>query len=310
MKLFYCHIPLGNFGDDLNAYLWPKLMPDAFTGTVLYQPKVKPKIALPSPDTTLFVGIGTLISSEIPETATKHVFGSGFGYGTLPPHDASWHYHCVRGPLTAEALGLDPQKAITDPAMLVRLLPRATPKKYNFSFVPHWEMALSGDWERVCRMLGINYIDPRWKPERVIDEIAATRTLITEALHGAIVADSLRVPWIPVSSEHTILKFKWQDWCGSVGLSYSPASVPTFWMPRPTVGGLINTAKGMRAAATLYSLMQFGAPILSRDSVIERVTDRLVSALEEFCRTYHFTLALPPQAHDIAGDAMPAQPVQ
>lgn len=296
MKLFYCHIPLGNFGDELNTYLWPKLMPDAFSGTVQYQPKAKTQISMSDPDTTLFVGIGTLIRSEIPDRATKHVFGSGIGYGSLPPHDANWHYHCVRGPLTAKALGLDADKAITDPGVLVRLLPRNAAKTHDFSFIPHWEMALSGDWQRICRLIGINYIDPRWEPARVIAEIAKTRTLITEALHGAIVADSLRVPWIPVSSDYTILKFKWQDWCSSVGLDYAPAAVPTFWQPRPGVGRLINAAKGVQAAVTLFSLTRFGQPLLSKDGVIESVTDRLVGTLADFCKEHDYTLNLSPQA--------------
>src|SRR5262249_35878333 len=44
------------------------------------------------------------------------------------------------------------------------------------------------------------------------------------ALHGAIAADTLRVPWIPVhdSRNDDTLLFKWQDWCLSVGLDHQP----------------------------------------------------------------------------------------
>ncbi|GAA0535974.1 succinoglycan biosynthesis protein ExoV [Rhizomicrobium palustre] len=285
MKLFYCHIPEGNFGDDLNTYLWPKLLPGAFSGTLQYRPKVSPKIALDGPD-PLFVGIGTLIHSELPAGVTKHVFGSGYGYGKLPAKDGSWHYHCVRGPLTAKALGLTADKAIADPAILTRLLHRAPVKKlHRVSFIPHWEMALSGDWEKVCRLLGIHYIDPRWRPARVIGDIHATRTLITEALHGAIVADALRVPWMAVSSHHTILNFKWEDWCQSVDLTYAPTSVPTFWKPRPGLPGkLINGAKQLQAAATLAYLMRAGHPHMSRDAVLENRTERLLDTLAQFSR--------------------------
>lgn len=284
MKLFFCRIPDGNFGDDLNPYLWPRLIPGAFDGTVEYRPKDNHAIDLANPADELFVGIGTLIRRELPATAVKHVFGSGFGYGE-PPTDANWHYHCVRGPLTAARLGLAPEIAITDPAVLIRLLPLpAGGKRHRVSFIPHWEMALSGDWQAVCRLAGIHYIDPRDTPEAVIADIAATETLITEALHGAIVADALRVPWIPVSSKHTILDFKWKDWCGSVGLTYAPAPVPTFWRPRPHIGGLINGAKRMHAAAALTYLRGAGQMQLSADGVLENRIARLVDVLDEFCK--------------------------
>ena len=87
--------------------------------------------------------------------------------------------------------------------------------------------------------------------------------MITEALHGAIVADALRVPWMPVSSYHTILPFKWEDWCRSVGLAYAPSSVPTFWKPRPgALGPIINTAKEVQAALALSYLARWGKPQL------------------------------------------------
>lgn len=295
MKLFYCRIPAGNFGDDLNPYLWPRLLPDAFDGTVEFRPKDTEPITLPASGTELFVGIGTLIRGDMPVAAVKQVFGSGFGYGALPDRDTNWHYHCVRGPLTAAKLGLDPAKAITDPAVLVRLLAReVVDKRHAFSFIPHWEMALSGEWERVCRLLGINYIDPRQPPADVIETIAQTRTLITEALHGAIVADALRVPWIPVSSQHTILNFKWEDWCRSVGVVYAPAPVPTFWTPRPHIGWLINGGKRLQAAAKLSGLMRGGAPVLSADGVIENRIERLLSTLDGFCRSRGYTLNATP----------------
>ena len=296
MKLFFCRIPAGNFGDDLNPYLWPRLLPDAFDGTIEFRPKDREPISLPDPATPLFVGIGTLIRGDLP-AAPKHVFGSGVGYGALPAaSDTSWHYHCVRGPLTAAKLGLETAKAITDPAVLVRLLPReATAKRHRFSFIPHWEMALSGAWERVCRLAGLNYIDPRQPPETVIAAIQQTETLITEALHGAIVADALRVPWIAVSSRHTILDFKWHDWCGSVGLAYAPAPVPACWSPRPHIGGLINGAKQIQAAMKLAGLMRGGQRLLSADGVLENRIDRLLTTLAGYCKANGLRLNASPQ---------------
>src|SRR5439155_10040399 len=48
-----------------------------------------------------------------------------------------------------------------------------------------------------------------------------------ESLHGAIVADALRVPWVPLRirrNPHTS-PFKWEDWCSSMELPYGPTDV-------------------------------------------------------------------------------------
>jgi succinoglycan biosynthesis protein ExoV len=39
-------------------------------------------------------------------------------------------------------------------------------------------------------------------------------------MHGAILADTLRVPWIPVITSPIINVFKWRDWTMSLGLDY------------------------------------------------------------------------------------------
>lgn len=46
----------------------------------------------------------------------------------------------------------------------------------------------------VCQQAGVEYIDPAGKVENVIAAISGSQVLISEAMHGAIVADTLRVP--------------------------------------------------------------------------------------------------------------------
>lgn len=214
MKLYYFKDDEGNFGDDLNPWLWQQLFPDFFNDT----------------DKDLFVGIGTLLNHRIPAAPAVTVFGSGHGYGELPLVNANWKFYCVRGPLTAKTLGLPAELAITDPASLAAQL-HTTPvqKQYKISFMPHCESARLGDWEKVCRIAGIHFLDPRKPYLEVFDGIRQSELLLTEAMHGAILADSFRVPWIPVKAYPHISEYKWQDWLMSVQVKADFSTIAPIW---------------------------------------------------------------------------------
>ena len=106
MKLYYYQDAAGNFGDDLNPWLWYGMAPELFD----------------QDDSSLLVGIGTLINNKVPAQPRKLVFGSGVGYNGAPQVDANWKFYCVRGPLSAHTLGLDPSLALTDPAVYLAQL--------------------------------------------------------------------------------------------------------------------------------------------------------------------------------------------
>ncbi|CAM3879677.1 polysaccharide pyruvyl transferase family protein [Rheinheimera salexigens] len=201
MKLYYFKDEQGNFGDDLNPWLWDSLLPGLLNDV----------------DDHLFVGVGTLLNHRIPVAQRTTVFGSGHGYGQLPNITSSWQFYCVRGPLTAKALGLAPTLAITDPACLVPLFYQPQHSiQYKVSFMPHCDSARLGDWAAVCKLAGMHFIDPRQPYLEVFAEIQRSALLLTEAMHGAILADSFRTPWIPVKAYSHISEYKWQDWLLSV----------------------------------------------------------------------------------------------
>jgi succinoglycan biosynthesis protein ExoV len=207
MKLWYYRDSIGNFGDDLNPWLWDRLLPGFFDGV---------------PD-SLFLGIGTIIRHGLPEHARKIVFGAGMGYGDPPVLDPTWEFHCVRGPMTAARLGLPARYAVTDAAALVATVFDSTRyHRRHVSFMPHHVSAALFDWRRLCRQLGIQYLDPSAPVRRTLAQIAQSRVVIAGAMHGAIIADTLRVPWIPVLIYEHINPFKWADWCASLDLEYSP----------------------------------------------------------------------------------------
>lgn len=234
MKLHYFKDPLGNFGDDLNAWLWPRLIPDLLDD---------------DPD-ALFVGIGTLINHRLPAAPHKHVFGSGYGYGQPPQIDERWHFHAVRGPDTARALGLPPHTAVTDAAVLVRAVdrPAAAGPRSTVGAIFTGQSLAEHDWQQVCEPLGVRFISCHWDVERVMREMLACDVLLCEAMHGAIVADALRVPWIPITCNEDILAFKWQDWLSTLSLRYEPSRVTPLHRGHESAGAAQRLKNGVKRA--------------------------------------------------------------
>ncbi|MEM9923595.1 MAG: polysaccharide pyruvyl transferase family protein [Cyanobacteria bacterium P01_D01_bin.50] len=294
MELYYFRFPNGttNFGDDLNPWLWEKLLPDVFDGD----------------NKSIFVGIGTLLNKGLPKANKTAVFGSGVGYGGggLPTIDESWKIYCVRGPLSAKKLGIAPELAVTDGAALIRRVYKpSTEKRTKFAYMPHIRLAIEGDtaWKDICEEAGISYIDPRWTTETVLSAICQTEVLLTEAMHGAIIADALRVPWVPVVTSTLILPFKWQDWCSTVGLEYEPK----FLMPSnklyPIASGIepslrflkkytlqapgrllksLFQKESKKMATQLVDIAKTSQPNLSSDIRIEQLTVQLEERLQQF----------------------------
>jgi succinoglycan biosynthesis protein ExoV len=234
--------------------------------------------------TTQFVGIGTLLNDRLPEAARTIVFGAGVGYYGPPQRSDTWSIYCVRGPLSARALGLDGDAAVTDPGALVARLEPPTPaaERWTYAFMPHWESEPDG-WQAVCARIGCGFIDPRGDPATVLAALRKTDMLITEAMHGAIVADALRVPWIPVRTREAINSFKWDDWCQSMALHYRPQVLPTIWPAVPQTGIVARArrqAKLAIAARTLARLARQAEPIISRAEVLRDRLDRLEERLD------------------------------
>lgn len=285
MRLYFHKDPLGNVGDDLNPWLWPRIFPGLFDGEVFHEPARRDP--LPS-STPLFVGIGTLLNENIPAENPKLIFGSGVGYGGPPNIDEKWEFIFVRGPLTAKKLGLPPDLAIVDPAVLAVDYFTATSRSPGtLAYMPHCASARAADWNGICDELGLRFIDPHWPVERVLHEISSTSTLLTEALHGAIFADSFRIPWVPINTSPVVLDFKWQDWCASVGLTYQPIRLETLW---GAGSGLLSAAKyrikRYVVKEQLRRLIRRNSPLLSDENKNRAVRDRLYEKVSAFSERF------------------------
>lgn len=203
MKLLYYQGSINNFGDDLNSIIWPSLAPDLFIRD----------------DEQGFLGIGTVIGMSTPEVKSLHVFSSGVGYNPVNDLSLPTKFWCVRGPLSASHLNLSPKIALTDGAILLpQIMNVKSNTRFSVSIIPHWETIVRGGWTEVSQALGYNLIDPTHEIPDIIEAIIGSQLILTESLHGAIVADAYGIPWLPFCTSGNFSLFKWEDWSASVGL--------------------------------------------------------------------------------------------
>ena len=137
------------------------------------------------------------------------MLGAGAGLGTLPVVDARWQVLGVRGLLTASALGLPPALAIGDPAVLVAEHVAPAAARRGVGFMPHYASMAHWDWRRTVEGLGLVFVDPCAPVEATLAQIAGLESLVSEAMHGAIVADALRTPWVGVAIDPGFYDWKW-----------------------------------------------------------------------------------------------------
>lgn len=284
MRPFY-YSSTTNFGDHMNGWLWKELEPDLLVGD---QPRL--------------IGVGSLLSRNLDLVqGDKVVFGTGSGYSSLPTPEqaANWKIYCVRGPLTAKHLGLPADKAITDAAWLINRLPKyntLTESRDKVVFVPHWTSSTYGNWGPQCARMGIEFVDPFWPAARVFHAIANAKLAIVESLHGAIMADYYRTPWIAVASKKRVLKYKWLDWCASLHVPYLPFVLPPSDYLDAKIQGVPmdvpkTGAQPIEVAADTFDVPQ-SAPPAQKPTAVYRAKIRAKSVVRPLRTTVFKTLAL------------------
>jgi succinoglycan biosynthesis protein ExoV len=295
MFLYHWQGHARNFGDELNTLLWPSLLPGYFDDDA----------------SEIFLGIGSVLDSRHPAGARKTVAGAGYGgYRTLPSIDESWTIHWVRGPRTAGLLGLPAALGIGDPASLIdddRMAAmlgagwrQAAAGCHDVGFMPHFETACRGAWQRAAAEAGLAFIDPRDDPRAVLAAVARCRLLLSEAMHGVIVADALRVPWVPIAPFAPIHAAKWDDWAAAMSTSITFEALP------PSSFGEHLRLSGFAGCRVARSLLDHGerrlrtvaaahfaeraasalrraadaSPCLTEDRALDRSRDRMWAALD------------------------------
>lgn len=226
MNINYCKIAGGNFGDDLNLLLWPRLFPglQAMTSELS------------------FYGIGTLLDGQHAPARRKVVLGAGLGEQGAARPNASWEFYWVRGPLTAREFGLPASLGIGDPALL---WPGLEPAGQAYTggpvgLIPHYQTWDSFDWPEVARQAGMVAINPRQAPQLVIEQMRQCSRILTESLHGAICADAMGIDWAPCVMAHRFNDFKWRDWLATIDREFAPLVLHKSLLRSVSVGKVVR----------------------------------------------------------------------
>ncbi len=274
MKLFF-HSE-NNVGDQLNSWLWEDLL-----GVPVDE--LMPRDAL-------FIGIGTILRNTIPANPrTKYVMGAGCGYDPPPTLTEDWNLIMVRGPLTAKLLGISEDVAVSDPGILVRRYYQKNPNAAKVGFMPHYSSAILCDWESICADADITFLNPMFKIDDLMKDFSECRLIITEAMHGAIMADALRVPWVAVKTRGSILKFKWMDWAQSLDISFKFQYLPPPY--RAGLKGRLGALLRPLVVSRLRSIRNQPG-ILSRVDILDSASREIERRLREFKSKCSFPISL------------------
>jgi hypothetical protein len=209
-RLFW-HVGTPNFGDDINPALFSLLGDRPMR---LQTNRARPH----------FLGMGSIL-----EKATAHsiVLGSGFLRPPAAKVVTSARIVAVRGKLSREALGAGDEILLGDPMVLLDHVFRPAPgKRHALGVVPHVS-EVAAFRRRACP--GLRVIDPAESPWKVVEAIASCERIMSQSLHGLIVADALGVPnlWLAPSASMAGGEFKFHDYFSTLDspkLAHAPAA--------------------------------------------------------------------------------------
>lgn len=200
-----------NWGDELNFYflsnLFNKKLVDYYKGA----------------KNENYSFIGSIISDNFLDNNTI-IWGSGVQVKT--DMKAKPKKVCaVRGPLTRKFLkekGIDCPEIYGDPSLLLPYYyyPEL-PKKYEIGFIPHWSSIDSLQAKRFAKDKRVHLIKLKdyknWL--NVIDEILSCKYIVSESLHGLIMAEAYNIPnlWVDITLKN-MYDIKYHDFFLSIGL--------------------------------------------------------------------------------------------
>lgn len=210
-----------NWGDDLNWYFLKEISkrPIALYNKLSLAFRLKLKN---------YLVIGSTIDMLCKENT--EVWGAGLIYGDQALSVQPKKVYAVRGPLTRDALlkqGIDCPEVYGDPALLLPLYYQSNQeKKYKYGLIPHVSNLaivsnISLDGKPIREREDVLIIDlskyEKWTD--IIDQINSCENIISNSLHGLIVAEAYKIPnlWVEFGSALIGGHFKFHDFFLSIG---------------------------------------------------------------------------------------------
>lgn len=204
----YYYTAKPNFGDALNPLLLERVFGQRITKANQSHAKL--------------CGIGSLLEHFITRKIIRriqkmflpdlHVWSTGTLYPALPVGEwrRKFKIHALRGNLTKQIMetrmGCSINVPLGDGALLSSLIfdqPKA--KKYSVGIIPHISETKLDSFHALQNQTPFSVlINFRENPLQVLEQISQCECIVSSALHGLIVADSLNIPnmWIEESQLH------------------------------------------------------------------------------------------------------------
>lgn len=216
-------IKKNNWGDDLNVYLFKMITPQK----IHFVPFDRLYFA---PNVKRYSLIGSIIGDYNLDNTV--IYGSGAITSNPELKGNPEKVLSVRGPLTRDVLlrnGIDCPEVYGDPALLLPLVYKPQIKKNNkIGIIPHYR-TLETDWQEnewlssLKRSYDIVVIDmskyEKWTD--IIDFICSCNIILSESLHGLIVAECYSIPsvWVEIIPHNLPWEwdFKFNDFYFSIG---------------------------------------------------------------------------------------------
>ena len=198
------HAGRPNFGDDANPKLF-QAIGNIDSAKIRFERQTKPHI----------LGMGSILSKS---NSNSVILGSGF---IEPQESENFRYLSivsVRGMLSLQALGSSASTEtiqLGDPMVLVNLVQRRPRPDIDIGLVPHESNFLTYKTRYGKRF---KVIDPREDPFNTIRSISRCKAVISQSLHGLIVADAMEIPnlWLQPTDNIIGGTFKFMDYFSTV----------------------------------------------------------------------------------------------
>ena len=205
----FWHVGRPNFGDDINPSFLQRLsgQPVRFAND-----QTQPHL----------LGVGSILESATPSSI---VIGSGYLKPTSGPLSKQTTVISLRGQLSLERADCEGNVLLGDPLVLVdRLFDKPIQKKHRTGLVAH-VLNISAMKAKYGRHTHL--ISPMQEPWKVVEEIASCEQIVSQSLHGLIVADAFNVPnvWIAPSESMTGGRFKFDDYYSTLDQAKQPLVV-------------------------------------------------------------------------------------